>query len=209
MNFLFIFLIFGSFYTNANLSVLQEDIDVQRHNREVPSNASENESDRSPDSSVKWYNQGVHHYNSQEKIKAIAYFRKALHSDPWLWPAQKALHQLQYPPPFWMLIPSELFLCLIGVSLLLMFFSMSMGRIVFFFLCLVFYFSFSFYRRIPRFTIFEETQAHTAPHASSSVLFSLAPGDWIIQRKVEKEWVQIKTPEQTIGWILKIKLQEK
>ena len=156
-----------------------------------------------------WYNQGVQHYNSQEKFKAVSDFRKALQLDPWLWPAKKALDQLQHSPPFWMLIPSEIFLSLILISLVLLFFSISTGKLIFFFLCLVLHFSFSFYRHIPRLTILQETQAHTAPNASSPVLFSLTPGDWIIQLKTSKEWIQIKTSEQTIGWISKIKLHQK
>lgn len=160
-------------------------------------------------SSLKWYNQGVQHYNSQEKFKAVADFRIALQLDPLLWPAKKALDQLQHSPSFWMLIPSEIFFSLIAVSLVLLFFSISTGRLVFFFLCLALHFSFSFYRYIPRLTILETTQAHTAPNPSSSVLFSLSPGDWVAQLKTSKEWIQIKTSEQTIGWISKIKLHQK
>ena len=182
MKFLFIFLMFGACFSNAGLNFLAGPETKQ---------------------AVKWYNQGVQHYNSQEKIKAIAFFRKALQQDPWLSPAQKALNQLQHSPPFWMLIPSEVFFSLTAFSLLLLFFSLSLSKIVFFCLCLVMHFSFSFYQNIPRITILEETTAHTAPHASSPVLFSLAPGDWIIQLKASKEWIQIKTSEQTIGWILK------
>ena len=154
-------------------------------------------------SALKWYNKGVKHYNSQEKIKATADFRKALQLDPWLWPAKKALDQLQRPAPLWMMIPPEVFFSLIAVSLLLLFFSLSIGKILFFCLCLALYFSFSFYHSRPRLTVIEKTQAHTAPHAGSPVLFSLAPGTWVTQLKTSKEWIQIKTPEQTIGWILK------
>ncbi len=182
MKFLLILLIFGAFFSNANLN--------------FPTNKE----------AVKLYNQGVQHYNSQEKFKAIALFRKALQSDPWFRPAKKALDQLQHSPPFWMLIPSEVFLSLIALSLLLLFFSMSISKLVFFCLCLVIHFGFSFYRHIPRITILEETTAHTAPNTSSPVLFSLAPGGWVMQLKTSKEWIQIKTPQQTIGWILKIKL---
>ena len=188
MKFLFILLIFGSFFSNANLN---SPIDKETSN-----------------SAVKWYNQGVQHYNSQEKIKAIAYFRKALHLDPWLWPAKRALNHLQSSPPFWILIPPEVFLSLIAVSLILLLFSMNISNLVFFCLCLIMQFSFSFYRNIPRITILEETPAHTAPNASSPVLFSLTPGDWLMQLKTSKEWIQIKNPQQAIGWISKIKLHQ-
>lgn len=185
MKFLFILFIFGSFFANAS-----RDFFVRQENP-----------------ALKQYNQGVKFYNSQEKVKAIASFRKALQSDPWLWPAKKALDQLQHPPPFYLLIPSEIFLFLIAIGLVGLCFSLSAGRLIFFGLCLILHFGFSFYQGRPHLTILEETQAHTAPHASSPVLFSLAPGEWVIQRKTEKEWIQIKTSEQTIGWILKAQPQ--
>lgn len=175
----FIFFALGAFFAHSGPSAIQEN------------------------SAVKWYNKGVKHYNSQEKIKATADFRKALQLDPWLWPAKKALDRLQRPAPLWMIIPPEIFLSLIAVSLLLFFSSLSRGRILFFCLCLALHFSFSFYHSRPRLTVIEETQAHTAPHADSPVLFSLAPGAWVAQLKTSKEWIQIKTSEQTIGWILK------
>ena len=175
----FIFFIFGAFFANADLPASQET------------------------TAVEWYNQGVQHYNSKEKIEAVADFRKALQSDPWLWPAKKALDQLQHPPPFWMLLPSEIFLSLIALSLIGLFFSLSAVRFIFFGFGLVLYFSFSSYQSRPHLTILKKTQAHTAPNASSPVLFSLAPGAWILQLKTSKEWIQVKTSEQTIGWILK------
>ena len=181
MKFLFTLFIFGSVFANANWN--------------FPS--------RQEISALKQYNQGVRHYNSQEKIKAVASFRKALQSDPWLWSAKKALDQLQHPPSFYLLIPSEIFLFLIAISLVGLLFSLSASRLIFFGLCLILHFSFSFYHNRPRLTILEETQAHTAPHASSPVLFSLAPGDWVARLKISKEWIQIKTSEQNIGWILK------
>ena len=185
MNFLLTLLLFGSFFANADFQADKKT------------------------AAIKWYNQGVKHYNSQEKIKATADFRKALQLDAWLWPAQKALNQLQHPPPFWMLIPSEVFFSLIVISLAGLFFSLSAGRFIFFFLCLVLHFSFAFYRQIPRLTILKETPAHTAPHSSSPVLFSLEPGAWILQLKTSKNWIQIKTSEQSIGWILKNESAEK
>ncbi len=165
--------------------------------------AGENSSAQPQISALQWYNQGVQHYNSQEKIKATASFRKALQKDPWLFPAQKALNQLQYPPPFFMRVPPEIFFSLTALSLLFLFFSLSLSKLIFFCLSLALHFGFSSYRNIPRHTILKETTAHTAPHASSPVLFSLAPGDWVVQRKTSKEWIQIKTSEKTLGWILK------
>ena len=181
MKYLFILMVFGAFAVKAG----------------------ESSSALPKMSAVEWYNQGVQHYNSQEKIKAVAVFRKALQQDPWLFPVQKALNQLQYPPPLFLRIPSEIFFSLTALSLLLLFFSLSLSKLVFFCVCLALHFGFSFYRNIPRRTILKETTAHTAPHASAPVLFSLAPGDWVIQRKTSKEWIQIKTSERNLGWILK------
>lgn len=186
MKFLLTPLIFGSFFLNAD-AISPLDL-------------------TSKSSAVKWYNQGVEYYNSQEKIKAAASFRKALQLDPWLWPSKKALDQLHHPPPFWTLIPSELCLFLIAVSLILLFSSINISKLVFFGLSLIMYFSFSYYRNIPRITILEDTTAHTAPNKSSPVLFSLHPGDWIMLLKTSKEWIQIKTSDQSIGWISKINL---